>query len=237
MAAYRVVTREARDLLGEGPLWSSEREALFWVDIMAPALHCLKLLTGEIGTWAMPEPIGWIIERSGRRDFVVGLKSGFAFLTLEPFGITRMAAPKPGPLSNRLNDAKADVYGHIWAGTKSEVDDEQSGALYRLDTDLSVSLQDSGYGVANGPAFSLDGKTLYHSDSAKRLVYAFDINDMGDIGRRRVFIEFERDWGYPDGMVVDSAGAFGSRIGAAAGSVNSMSGATGSYRFRCLLQM
>lgn len=204
MNDYRVIHRDGRDTLGEGPLWSPGRQALFWVDILSPALRKLDLRSREIGSWDMPEPIGWAIERDGREDLVVGLKSGFAFLTLEPFTLSPIGDPEPDRPDNRLNDAKADRQGRIWAGSKDDRDVERSGALYRLDPDLTWSRRDDGYGVANGPAFSVDGRILYHTDSGARTVYAFDLAEGGAITNKRVFLRFEEDWGYPDGMTVDA---------------------------------
>ncbi len=81
-----------------------------------------------------------------------------------------------------------------------------SGGLWRLDPDMSWSLMDAGYRVANGPAFSPDGSILYHADSAKRLIYRFDLDPAGALHDRRVHIRFEEAWGYPDGMTTDAAG-------------------------------
>ena len=79
-----------------------------------------------------------------------------------------------------------------------------TGALYRLDPDFSLSKHDEGYRVTNGPAFTRDGRTLYHNDTAKRVVYAFPLHADGSLGERRVFIRFRDEWGHPDGMTVDA---------------------------------
>jgi len=73
--SYQVVERNTLDLLGEGPLWSSRRNALFWVDILAPALQSYNMNTGTVSRWEMPERIGWIVERRNGLGFVIGLKA------------------------------------------------------------------------------------------------------------------------------------------------------------------
>ncbi|MBU3077357.1 SMP-30/gluconolactonase/LRE family protein [Sphingomonas quercus] len=206
MTDYRIIEAAGRSILGEGPLWSPSTNALFWVDIMAPALSRLSLADGAVARWAMPERIGWIIERAGRDDFMIGLKSGFATLSLDPFAITAIGAPEPDRPHNRLNDAKADAAGRIWAGSKDDRDAEASGALYRLDPDLRWSRHDDGYQVANGPAFSPDGRILYHTDSGARTIYAFAMGADGNLAEKRVFLRFAEDWGYPDGMTTDAEG-------------------------------
>lgn len=206
MTKYRIIDRAGRDTLGEGPFWSPRRNTLFWVDIMGHALHALALETGQVRSWGFAEPIGWVIERAGRDDFVIGLKSGFAKLSLDPFHIDPIGHPEPDRPDNRLNDAKTDAWGRIWAGTKDDGDGGGPGALYRLDTNLDWTRCDDGYGVANGPAFSADGRTLFHTDSDARTIYAFDLAADGRLTNKRVHIRFAEKWGYPDGMTTDIDG-------------------------------
>ena len=49
---------DAKATLGESPVWSARENALYWVDIPAPALHRLDLASGSLKTWKMPETIG-----------------------------------------------------------------------------------------------------------------------------------------------------------------------------------
>src|SRR3546814_949656 len=75
---------EAAAMLGEGPLWSPGEGALYWVDIKAPALHRYRPADGDKTSWVMPEPIGWVIERSNGLGLVAGFKQrGFAFRSEE----------------------------------------------------------------------------------------------------------------------------------------------------------
>ncbi|MBC8158696.1 MAG: SMP-30/gluconolactonase/LRE family protein, partial [Alphaproteobacteria bacterium] len=107
----------------------------------------------------------------------------------------------------RFNDAKADGQGRLWAGTMDDTESgDNSGVLYRLDADRSWRAMDHGYGVTNGPAFGIDGKTMYHTDSPARTIYAFDVDDAGQISNKRVFIKFTEEDGYPDGMTMDAQG-------------------------------
>lgn len=65
MGEWRKVDRDISDALGEGTLWSARENAVYWTDILAPALNRLSLDDGAIQRWAMPEPIGWVAERAG----------------------------------------------------------------------------------------------------------------------------------------------------------------------------
>ena len=45
---------------------------------------------------------------------------------------------------------------------------------------------------------------VFHTDSALRRIYVFDLSDDGAISKKRVFLQFEAEQGYPDGMTVDA---------------------------------
>src|SRR3546814_9503410 len=92
--------------------------------------------------------------------------------------------PEPDYPDNRFNDAKADDQGRIWAGTMDDGEREATGALYRLDPNLDWQRMDRGYVVTNGPAFSPNYRTLYHSDTAKGTIYAFDLSPDGKIANK-----------------------------------------------------
>lgn len=203
---YDVVERGGvRDILGEGLFWSEREGAVYWTDILAPALNRLTLSTGAVQRWPLPERIGWVIGRQAEAGFIAGFQSGFASLTLDPVEIAPVAWPEPHPPTNRLNDAKADRWGRIWAGSMPVDADHPGGQLFRLDADLTVSHVDTGYTVANGPAISPDGKWFFHTDSAAGRVYRFALDEAG-LSDKQLFVEFEPGRGSPDGMTFDSEG-------------------------------
>lgn len=206
MAPVRVIDAAGRCRLGEGPLWSSRENALYWVDILGQAVHRMKLNDESVSSWQMPERIGWIIERAHRPGFVAGFQSGFALMTLEPLGVHGIARPEAHLPNNRMNDAKADAAGRVWAGTMDIDADKPSGSQYRLDPDHTVTRVDSGYFIANGPAFSRDHRHLFHTDSGRRLVYRSEITPEGELFNRSIFLAFEAEDGIPDGMTVDEEG-------------------------------
>ena len=204
MAQWRMIARDGADMLGEGTIWSARDDAVYWVDILAPALNRLSLKDGAVERWAMPEPLGWVAERAGG-GFIGGFKSGFAEISLDPLTITPIGDPEPDLPGNRMNDGKADAQGQIWCGTMDMAEESDSGSLYRLTPDLVWQQMDTGYRVPNGPAFSPCGNWLYHSDTARRIMYRFARTADG-IADRQPFISFTDADGYPDGMTVDADG-------------------------------
>ena len=205
MSLVRIVERDRRDVLGEGPLWSARDNALYWADILSYRLNRLSLDSGVVRSWEFDEYLGWAVERE-KGGFVLGL--GRRFVRFDPeTGVTRtIAAPEPDRFGNRINDAKADPQGRIWAGTMSINCEDPTGSFYRLDTDGSVTRVDHPYTIANGPAIAADGSFLLHTDTALATIFRFDINNDGSLGPRTPFISFEPEWGNPDGMTFDAEG-------------------------------
>ncbi len=211
--SFRVIQRPMRaglgplrDQLGEGLWWSARENALYWVDILAPALHRLALTDEAIRSWPMPEKIGWVVERRDRPGFVAGLQSGFHELTLDPFVCRRLLDPEPDLPNNRLNDATVDHLGRIWAGTMDCGCEIEAGSLYCLDADLKLRRHDAGYVVTNGPVLSPTHDFLYHNDTGRGVVYRFRLTPEGEIRDKTEFLRFPADWGLPDGMTVDTEG-------------------------------
>jgi sugar lactone lactonase YvrE len=204
---YRVIETGRRCRLGEGPTWSVRQQALYWVDILGQTVLRLRPEDGSVATWQLPEMIGWLIERANSEGFVAGLQRDIVYLNLEPLTIALIARPEPDLPDNRLNDAKADAQGCIWAGTLPLSADGGTGSLYRLSPEGRVTCLDRGYLVTNGPAMSPDGRYLYHNDSGRGTVYRFELGDGGTLCNRRVFLRFRPEEGAPDGMTVDSRGA------------------------------
>lgn len=189
--------------LGEGPLWAKRDQCIYWVDILSHSLHAYYL-DGASKTWHFPEPIGWVIERESG-GFIAGLMSGFAEITLDPFTIKHIATPYPHEPENRLNDAKADDQGRIWAGSMHKPITKMSGAFYRLDIDLSIHEVDGPYMIANGPTFSENHDTVWHTDTGKNEIYQFDVIG-GELANKRLWLTFPKSWGGPDGMTTDAQG-------------------------------
>lgn len=196
----------ARAILGEGPIWSARDQAVYWVDIKAPAVHRFSLADGSRRSWQMPDSIGWLIERRDHPGFIAGFRRGFAELTLEPLAIDLFCSPESGRPDYRCNDAKADVRGRIWAGTMDDTMQTAAGSLYRLDPNRSWQVVDTGYQVTNGPTVSPDGRTLYHTDSMRSTIYVFDIADDGTLTDKRPWVTLPESDGYPDGMTTDAEG-------------------------------
>lgn len=187
--------------LGEGPLWMADEQRLYFVDIKGQSLHRCDADGQHRHSWNAPAPIGFVQPMKGG-GLLAGLKDGLYRFYGEDFRFLR--AVEPHRPCNRLNDAFTDPQGRLWFGSMDDGEVLASGALYRLGSAGAPLMLDRGYVITNGPCMSPDGRTLYHTDTLERLIYAFDVSSQGELDNRRVLARITD--GYPDGTTVDSAG-------------------------------
>jgi sugar lactone lactonase YvrE len=196
---------DVRAILGEGPVWVEREQALYWVDIKGYKVFRHTPASGALKTWDTPYRVCSLAPRESG-SFIAGTEDGFSRVDLEADRFIPLVNPEPERMTNRFNDGVLDRAGRFWAGTMDNDEVEATGALYRLDGDGSWVRVDDGYKVTNGPAFSPDGRLMYHNDSARQVTYLFDLDESGNAANRRVHIQFGEGDGYPDGMTVDSEG-------------------------------
>ncbi|MGY6769151.1 SMP-30/gluconolactonase/LRE family protein [Komagataeibacter sp. NFXK3] len=197
---------DIRAQLGEGPVWSAREQALYFVDIVGQAIHRLDPASEARTSWQAPARPGFVVPASDG-TLVCGLKDGLYRLDPRTGAFDRMLAVEPEHPGNRINDGCVDSKGRLWFGTMDDEEGTPSGALYsvtRSARGLDVLRHDEGYVVTNGPGISPDGTRLYHNHSPAGVIYVFDLAADGSLSNRRVFARVDN--GYPDGVVVDSAG-------------------------------
>lgn len=191
-------------ILGEGPVWVEREQALYWLDIKGRKIY-RRTEDGERIDWPTPFRVGSIVPRANG-GFIAGTDEGIALIDLDTPSFEIVANPEKDLPDNRFNDGKVDRAGRFWAGTMDDRQRGSAGSLYRIDPGLSCTAIDGGYSITNGPAFSPDGRLMYHSDTARQVTYVYDLAADGSVANRRVFRKFEQGDGYPDGMTVDSEG-------------------------------
>ncbi|MFN3582636.1 SMP-30/gluconolactonase/LRE family protein [Phenylobacterium sp.] len=190
--------------LGEGPVWLAEDDAVWFVDIKGKRIHRYEPVTGAAWSWAAPDQVGFIVPVRGG-GWIAGLKTGLHRFDPRSGRFDLMATIEDPKLDNRLNDGFVDEKGRLWFGSMHDGEKNLTGALYRLDG-AGLKRCDTGYCITNGPAMSPDGRTLYHTDTLLKTIYAFDVAANGELSNRRVFVRIEEGGGYPDGPAVDVEG-------------------------------
>lgn len=197
--------------LGEGPLWDAAGARFLVVDIHGRAVPSWSPATGEVRRWDVPERIGWLFPRRDGDGFIAGLQSGFARLWLTPrLRVQPIGSPHPGRPELRLNDAKADAQGRIWAGSLNDEDFARAdGQLACLDADGGIDVVERGLHVCNGPAITPDGRWLFHTDSWVACTWRYRLHEDGTLADKQLWQRFDPrgGHGFPDGMCFDADGA------------------------------
>jgi D-xylonolactonase len=110
-----------------------------------------------------------------------------------------------------FNDLTADGQGRLFVGSvgagpspsEELAGGERSpGRLYRLDLDGTRTTLSDDVLVSNGLGVSPEDDILYHVDSHRHIVWAFNI-----AGDREVFVDVEEYGGVPDGLAVAADGS------------------------------
>ncbi len=193
------------DMLGEGPVWSIAEQALYWVDIPGKAVRRWRQASDEVTSWAMPEMVGSLALRE-KGGILLALRPEFSLLDPETGKITPFAqAPNHDSTVLRFNDGKCDRQGRFWVGTMTVGERKPLGRLYRLDGGGCSEFM-GGIDIPNSLCWSPDGRTMYFSDSPRRVIWAFDYDpDTGEARNRRDFASVEAPM-VSDGATVDAEG-------------------------------
>lgn len=190
--------------LGEGAVWHAASRSVVFVDIKGRRLYRYDTDTDVRRSWVAPGQIGFALP-SVDSSWICGVQGGLYRFDFASGIFSRVLPVETDRPGNRLNDGYVDRTGALWFGSMDDAEGQPSGQLYRVGRDGRLSVRDSGYVITNGPTASPDGRTLYHTDTLQRVVYAFDVGDDGSLERKRVFTTIGGT-GYPDGMAVDEEG-------------------------------
>jgi sugar lactone lactonase YvrE len=193
---------DARATLGEGVLWDAAFNRVWFVDIKGRHIHRCDEDGGNRRSWLAPSQVGFIVPVQGG-GYVCGLEDGLHRFDPTSGAFTLLHQVEADVPGNRFNDGHVDAAGRLWFGSMDDGEEDASGALYRYDG--AVASVDSGYVITNGPASNVDGRTLYHTDTLEKRIYAFDLAADGSLHNKRLFVTLDGG-GHPDGMAVDADG-------------------------------
>lgn len=187
---------------GENPFWIADG-TVWWTDIPAGKIYRYDVRSGthetvydqrvQVGGFTRQADGNWLLFR----------ESDFA--TLSPDGKVTVVKAYTDDGMSRFNDVQADLKGRVFAGTIGKT--SESGGLYRVDCDGTVTKLFAGTGCSNGMGFTPDGQHMYWTDSTAKRIYRFRYQRVtGNLTDRELFYEATKDEGTPDGMAVDANG-------------------------------
>jgi gluconolactonase len=193
---------ERQCTLGEGPVsFGATHEEVQWVDIEGKKVLSRNLASGHIDEYSVTELIGFVIPTESGKS-LLGTTSGpvlYDGKDCAPFAARNKVDVTP----MRWNDAKVSPDGDLWLGSLALTEEAGYGSFYRLDSNKELRKFLAGTGISNGLAWSSDKKTFYYIDTLTFGIEAFDYHER-EISNRRMVIPCDTQYGFPDGMCIDS---------------------------------
>jgi sugar lactone lactonase YvrE len=192
----------ARAVVGEGPVFDERTGRLCWVDINEGMLLENDLTNGTQTVTQLSMMLGAAAPRAHAPGFAVAVADGFGFVQNGKLEIVDPVLPEA---HRRMNDAKCDSAGRLWAGSNHMEFVPGIGALHRWDGSSPGTVVLDGLILPNGLGWNPADTTMYLVDSfANTLMSAsFDAAD-GTVGTFDVLAKIES--GLPDGLAVDVDG-------------------------------
>ena len=174
------------------------------VDIHGEKVYTYNPTLGTVESFSTKSAPGAILPTTGSK-LAIALVDGIYLVDLDGSNLDNkfmIEAEIPG---NRMNDAKCDPNGVLFAGTMGDKK-SPSGSLYRINSEGFEKVCKD-IKVSNGLAWNPDGSKMYYIDSGKRSVQIsdFDLSTSSIVGFEN-FIEFPVSFGIPDGMCTDKEG-------------------------------
>jgi L-arabinonolactonase len=195
-----------RCTIGEGPVWDVAEQALYFIDILGKKVLRFDPVRGKTQIWDVPDVIGSMALRHGG-GAVVALTNGVHTLDFDSGDCAMLATSADLSEMVQLADGKVDRRGRFIVGSSDRAMEQSRGKLYVLEGNATLREIDNDMIISNGPCWSPDDKILYHSDSIRNIVYAYDYDiDTGTAANRRVFASTAELGGIPDGATIDSDG-------------------------------
>jgi sugar lactone lactonase YvrE len=205
-------------LIGERPGWNVADGNLYWVDMKACLLHAFDPVSRHDQVWGLP---GWVGTYAFAEDgrVLVALRTGLFALDLSTAALSFVAPPPYDPRRFCFNDGNCDRQGRFHVGPTyaplgpgdQRPDAPTTGPVWRYDGQADWRAVTPPVSLSNGLAWSPDGRTMYHSDTLKKTIWALDYDPAtGEAENQRVFAEVDQggDDGGPDGACVDRDGFY-----------------------------
>ncbi len=203
------------DVCGEGAVWHTAHQAVYWNDINRFLIHRFTPADGTVRTWLFDEPVTALTLTTRPETLAVILGSGVILWEPETDKRSEFVFRLEGWPKVRLNDARADPRGSLWMGSmRNNVNTDGSsretggkdGKLFCLDPNGTVTVRREQIGIANTLAWSPDRRCFYFGDSLANTIWSYDYDAVtGGLDNERPFLQgFVR--GLPDGSTADAEG-------------------------------
>ncbi|MFZ6765790.1 SMP-30/gluconolactonase/LRE family protein [Undibacterium sp. Di26W] len=222
--------------LGEGLGWHGATESWWWTDIEAATLQAWSP-GKPVVTYKLPDRLGSFAHcQSGRILLGLAKRlcftslpknsvTGMAAASVSPASasttstssataavqlpVQSLVAVDPAETRTRVNDGRTDRRGYFVFGTMNEAAEKRPiASFYQFSMQYGLRrLALPAVAIANSICFSLDGKTMYFTDTLTRRIQQCDYDaESAKVDNIRLFAIPDDDKAYPDGSVIDQQG-------------------------------
>jgi sugar lactone lactonase YvrE len=212
---------EQKAILGEGLLWHDASQSWWWTDIESSSIHRWEGGSSSPSNFKLADRVGSFAHcLSGRT--LLGMAKWLCIATdttaLESTAtpqmqVQRLIAVDPIEPRTRINDGRTDRHGNFVFGTMNEAAEKRPiASFYQYSLHHGLRrLALPAVAIANSICFSLNGRTMYFSDTLTRCIMQCDYDaDTAQVSNVRNFVEVgDTENGlaaYPDGSVIDRTG-------------------------------
>ncbi|WP_374472573.1 SMP-30/gluconolactonase/LRE family protein [Phenylobacterium sp.] len=192
---------QASDQLGEGPIWATAEQRLYWFDIKGRRLSWYEPSTDARGTFELPLRASAAAPRASG-GLLMATEKGLAFCDPGQ-GTLELVQPFDFGEGFRTNDGKIDPQGRFWWSTMDDDGGKRPGAVYRTGPDMRTVKVLTGIHIPNTISVSGDGKLLYMADSKLQTLFTHQVSDLSKV---REFAHTRGETGSPDGSAIDAEG-------------------------------
>lgn len=193
--------------LGEGAIWDSQTQLLYWVDINGKTVNIYNPTKKTNTCFNVLKRPGTVVPINNNM-VLVALEDGLATLNIHT-GQINYQLPTPHLEENQLrfNDGKCDKNGRFWVGTMGLKAEKNAGSLYSLQSTLVLNEKLKNTTISNGIIWNALGTKMYYIDTPNSNIWSFDYDLLtGGISNRTEIVTINPNLGYPDGMTIDNKG-------------------------------
>lgn len=194
---------DAKNDLGEGPVWDHLKQELLWVDYNQGKVCSFHPKSQKYAEITIADTVMVAIPTQ-KNNLIVAIDKNVAIFDTHKKTLTKQVTIAENKPNNRLNDGKCDANNRLWIGTMSKSAEATEGALYKVNSDLTYEKMDEPYTIPNGIAWNKNNTAMYVVDSIMKKIFWYDFNlTKGTISNKRVLIDTVDEQGLPDGMTID----------------------------------
>lgn len=214
------IVRDKRCIIGEGPIYNSKENTLYFTDGFACEYCRYDFKTKKVET--LKTEVGCAAIAFDKHNRIIVSRSDGVFVLNENGETENIYDPLKYEIKN-ANDMKVGPDGRIYVGTQSSkrlgLSDDVDGKLYCIHKNGEVEVLLDGLILSNGMDWSMDEKRFYHTDSDTDIIkeYDFDyINGRISATGREIKVNgvdgftidredriYATRWGYGDIAVID----------------------------------